>query len=309
MRIGIHGAGGVGGYFGARLAAAGNDVAFIARGAHGQAMARDGLRVSSSAGDLHVKPVAVAEDPRDLAPLDLVLLCVKLYDLEPAVQALRPALAPDALVIPCQNGIDSEEQVAAQLGADRVAAGIAYISASVAEPGLIAHHGRNATLTVGPLHPGQMERLQALKAAGNAAGFNLVVREDMRRALWEKFVLLAPFAAVTALTRQTAGAIAADPDLLALFRAAVDEAAAVGRAAGIDLDAEITDRCVAAVTGMPPEMQASMALDLSQGRRLELDGLSGALVRLGREHGEPVPVHSVAYAALKPFRDGAPRPA
>lgn len=307
MRIAVYGAGGVGGYFGARLAAAGNEVVFIARGAHGAAMAASGLQVRSPVGDLHLQPVTVAEDPMALAPLDLVMLCVKLYDLEVAAAALRPALAKDALVIPFQNGVDAAERLAPVLGADRVAAGIAYISATVEGPGVIAHHGRNAALAVGPLQPEQAERLQAFAALGSAAGFKIAYREDVERALWEKFVLLAPFAAVTALSRQPAGVIAADPDLLALYRAAAEEVADVGRAAMVDLDPEIAERVTASLAGLPPEMKASMAHDLENGRRLELDGLSGTVVRLGRKHGIETPVHWVAWCALKPFMNGRPQ--
>ncbi len=304
MRIAVHGAGGVGGYFGARLAAAGNDVVFVARGAHGAAMARDGLRVASGLGDLHLEKVTVSDRPMDLAPLDLVMLCVKLYDLDRAVEALRPALAKDALVIPFQNGVESGARLADALGADRVAAGIAYISATVAEPGAIAHHNTSCTLVVGPQAPGQEERLKAFCAAGKDAGLTMVYRDDMTRALWEKFVLLAPFATVTSLSRQPAGVIREDADLLALFRAAVEEAVAVGRAAMVELDDEIADRCVAGMQALPAHMKASMCHDLEAGRRLELEGLTGAVMRLGEKHGVDTPVHRTAYAALKPWRDG-----
>ena len=309
MRIAVYGAGGVGGYFGARLAAAGNDVVFIARGAHGAAMAAQGLQVKSQLGDLTLEKVTVSDRPMDLAPIDLVMLCVKLYDLDDAAAALRPALSKDALVIPFQNGVDSEERLSAVLGADRVAAGIAYISATVAEPGVIAHHNSSCTLVVGPQDEaqaaGQAERLQAFVAAGKAAGFSTVYREDMTRALWEKFVLLAPFATVTALSRQPAGVIREDADMLALFAAAVQEAVDVGRAAAVDLDDEIAERCVSGMKALPPHMKASMCHDLEAGRRLELEGLTGAVMRLGERHGVDTPVHRTAYAALKPYRDGS----
>ena len=309
MRIAVYGAGGVGGYFGARLAAAGNDVVFIARGAHGAAMAAQGLQVKSQLGDLTLEKVTVSDRPMDLAPIDLVMLCVKLYDLDDAAAALRPALSKDALVIPFQNGVDSEERLSAVLGADRVAAGIAYISATVAEPGVIAHHNSSCTLVVGPQDEaqaaGQAERLQAFVAAGKAADFSAVYREDMTRALWEKFVLLAPFATVTALSRQPAGVIREDADMLALFAAAVQEAVDVGRAAAVDLDDEIAERCVSGMKALPPHMKASMCHDLEAGRRLELEGLTGAVMRLGERHGVDTPVHRTAYAALKPYRDGS----
>ena len=295
--------------FGARLAAAGNDVVFIARGAHGAAMAAQGLQVKSQLGDLTLEKVTVSDRPMDLAPIDLVMLCVKLYDLDDAAAALRPALSKDALVIPFQNGVDSEERLSAVLGADRVAAGIAYISATVAEPGVIAHHNSSCTLVVGPQDEaqaaGQAERLQAFVAAGKAAGFSAVYREDMTRALWEKFVLLAPFATVTALSRQPAGVIREDADMLALFAAAVQEAVDVGRAAAVDLDDEIAERCVSGMKALPPHMKASMCHDLEAGRRLELEGLTGAVMRLGERHGVDTPVHRTAYAALKPYRDGS----
>lgn len=306
MRIAVYGAGGVGGYFGARLAVAGNDVVFVARGAHLAAMQADGLRVTSQLGDLHLQPATVAERPMDLAPLDLVMLCVKLYDLDAAAEALRPALAKDALVIPFQNGVDAEARLASVLGADRVAAGIAYISATVAEPGLVAHHNTSCTLIVGPAHDGQADRLKAFCAAGTEAGLKMLYRDDMTRALWEKFVLLAPFAAVTSLSRQSAGTIRGDADMRALLRAAIVEAVDVGRAAGVDLAAEIVESSLAQLDSLPAHMKASMCHDLEAGRRLELEGLSGAIMRLGEKHGVETPVHRTAYAALKPWRDGAP---
>jgi 2-dehydropantoate 2-reductase len=307
MEIAVMGAGGVGGYFGARLMAAGEAVSFIARGAHLAAMRRHGLSILSAKGDVHLDPVTATDDPAEIGPVDVVIFTVKLWDTEAAARACAPLLGPGTAVISFQNGVESEAILAARLGAAQVMAGVAQIGAVIAEPGTIRHTGTMARLVFGEPDGSASARARAFLAACEKAGIDAVLSPDIATAIWEKFVFLAPLAGVTSVTRLPVGAIAADPDTRALFRDAVAEAVAVARARGIGLDAGAVDRVIALVDGLPHEMQTSMQQDLERGTRLELPWLNGAIVRLGAEAGVATPVNRTLYAALKPYADGRPQ--
>lgn len=304
MKIAVIGAGGVGGYFGARLAAAGNEVHFVARGAHLKAMREQGLTVKSPFGDIALKPAHATDDPSTIGPVDIVLFCVKLYDTESAAAKLRPLIGPQTLVIPLQNGVDSAERLAGVVPQENVAGGVAYISATIEQPGVIAHLNKVHKLEFGRLDGKPDDRLAAFEAAGKAAGFVAAHRSDIGTALWEKFQFLASFAAITAGARVDNGAIQKTPELAALLRDAIAEVAAIARAKGVALPADAVDRSFATAANLPASMKASMAHDLDRGNRLEIEGLSGTIVRLGQELGIPTPVHRVFQAALLPFKDG-----
>lgn len=306
MRLAVMGVGGVGGYFGGRLAAAGEDVAFIARGGHYDAIRRDGLRVVSPLGDLHLAPVSVTDDPAEVGPVDVVVFTVKLWDTESAALAIRPLVGPHTVVVTFQNGVDSVARIAAVLGSDHVAGGVSHISASIAAPGLIRHIGSLARLTVGSLAPAQEPVLADFRAAAQRAGIDILAASDIRRTIWEKFVFLAPFSGVTTLTRLPIGPLRADPDTRALFRAAVDEAVALARASEVALSEDYTDRVMTFVDGLPADMKSSMLGDLERNARLELPWLSGAVARQAAEKDVAAPVHSTIYAALKLYSDGPP---
>lgn len=306
MRIAVVGAGGVGGYFGGRLAAAGEDVTFIARGAHLRAINESGLKIESkAAGDVALAPGGATDDPTSVGPVDAVLFCVKLYDVEPAAEAAKPLIGPDTVVVSLQNGVDAEARMAAILGASHVAGGVAEIGANIREPGVIEHKSHFARMVFGALDGKPDARLDRLCEVCRAAGIDASVSDDIEAALWTKFVMLASFAAVTCLVRLPAKAIRDDADIRATYIAALREVDAVARARGVALPDGVVERTTGFLDGMPDGMKSSMLVDLEQGRRLELEHLSGAVVRFAEELGIPAPVHKTAYAALKPWLNGA----
>jgi 2-dehydropantoate 2-reductase len=304
MRIAVMGTGGVGGYFGARLAEAGHDVAFVARGRHLAAIRERGLRVTSARGDVHLPRPEVTDDPSTLPPADVVLFAVKLWDTESAAAAARPLLAGGGVLIPFQNGVESIERIAAVVGPERVMGGVAYIAATIAEPGVIAQTGAMARLRFGPVLPGQQRAAETMLAACAAAGVEAELVADIRKALWMKFVFLASLSGCTTLSRQPVGVLRADPDLRAMMEAAMREAWTVGRAKGIALDDDFVAQQMQFLDALAPEMRSSMQNDLAAGNRLEAPWLSGAVARMAREGGVAAPVHATIYAALKPWCAG-----
>jgi 2-dehydropantoate 2-reductase len=306
MRIAVIGAGGIGGYYGAKLALAGNDVTFIARGAHLEAIRRNGLRVEHPDAPMHVAGAQATDDPATVGPVDIAMCCTKLWDVEPSAPSFRPLVAGGGLMIPFQNGIDAPDILREALGRDHVAGGIAYIGALIASPGVVKVVSPLNRLRVGSFFGIGEHRVRAFADAANAAGIGVEVPDDIRLALWEKFAMFSAMSGCTALVRQSIGVIRADPDLRAMFARAVQEAVAVGRADGVTLADDYVDKQLAFIDGLNPAMKASMANDLIAGHRLELPWLSGAVVRLGRKHGVATPIHDTIYAALKPYANGAP---
>jgi len=307
MRIAVMGAGGVGGYFGARLAQAGHIVAFVARGRHLAVMRERGLAVKSALGDVHLPNPVVADDPASLGWFDAVLFAVKLWDTESAAAAIKPLLAAGGGVIPFQNGVESIERIGAVIGAEHVMGGVAYIAARISEPGVIAHTGTMARLRFGPVLPAQRPAAEALLAACKGAGVEAEIVADIRRALWMKFVFLVALSGLTGVTRQPIGVIRADPDMRATFEAAMREARDVGRARGIALADDFIAEQMRFADGLPAEMKASMLHDLDAGNRLEAPWLSGAVARMAKESGTSAPVNATLYAALKPYCAGLMR--
>ncbi len=308
MRIAVIGTGGVGGYFGGRLALAGHEVTFVARGRHLVALRERGLVLESAAGNACVTQAAFTDDPAGIAACDVVMFCVKLWDVEPTAFAIAPLLAKGGVVIPFQNGVDAPDLLQRALGAARVLGGIAYIAATIREPGVIAHTGTMARLVVGAFPGGDAAAAEAFRAACASAGVQCDVSSDIRRALWEKFCMLAAMSGCTALARQPVGVIRSDPDLRATFAAAVREAWAIGRAREVPLADDYVDRQLAFLDGLPAEMRSSMQNDLVAGNRLEAPWLSGAVARMAAQSGMPAPVSSTLYAAVKPYLYGAPKP-
>ena len=304
MRIAVIGAGGIGGYYGAKLALAGNDVTFVARGAHLDAIRRHGLRIEHPDAPMHVADAKATDDPASVGPVDIAMCCTKLWDVEPAAPTFRPLVAAGGIVIPFQNGIDAPDMLRNALGRDHVAGGIAYIGASIASPGVVKVVSPLNRLRIGTFFGIGEHRVNAFAGAGKAAGINVEVVDDIRRALWEKFAMFSAMSGCTALARQSIGVIRSDPDLREMYANAVREAVVVGRAEGVMLGDDYVDRQLAFADALNPAMKASMANDLIAGHRLELPWLSGAVVRLGRQHGVPTPIHDTIYAALKPYANG-----
>jgi 2-dehydropantoate 2-reductase len=306
MKIAIFGTGGVGGYFGARLQAAGEDVHFIARGANLAALRQNGLRVKSAFGDVALDKVTATDDPAAVGPADIVLFCVKLYDTDPAAARLRPLLIQDTAVISLQNGVDSEERLAAVIGPAHVAGGVAYISATIESPGVIAHLNRQAKLVFGELDGKPSPRLEKFLAACQRAGFEASIHADINRAIWEKFVFLASLAAATGVTRLALGNILADPDSKAMFKALMEEVVAVAKTKCRTMSPDIVEKSLAFGASLPAAMKASLCHDLERGNRIEVEGLLGAMVRLGAAAGIATPTFRTIYAALKPYAHGRP---
>ena len=308
MRIAVMAAGAVGGYFGARLAAAGHDVFFIARGAHLAAIRKDGLIVNSVNGDLHLKNVNATDNPADVGPVDIVLFAVKLWDTEKGAEAARPLLGPDTRVVTLQNGVDSYERVAPIVGAARAIAGVTYVVTVIERPGVIKQASQFQSIICGTSDGRADAPLAAFVAAAKAAGIPITLSDNIERDRWHKFIFLSATSGATAITRQTMGPILADADMRALFRAIMAETLAVGRAKGVALEeAFVDERMAFADKNVPAGMKASMANDLDRGNRLELDWLAGHVSRLGKELKVPTPVNDTVYAALKPYRMGSPR--
>jgi 2-dehydropantoate 2-reductase len=303
MRIAVVGAGGVGGYFGGRLAAAGADVHFVARGAHLDAMRRNGLRIESPKGHAHVAPVQATDDPSTIGPCDVVLFCVKLYDVEPAIATLPPLVGADTIVLPFQNGVESVGLLTSAIGAAHAGGGTAYVTAVIAEPGLIRHTVMDSLL-FGEIDGRRTPRLERFLEACRRAGFNATLSENITVDIWTKFVRLSVFSGMTAVTRCSIGPIVRDPDLFAMLKAAVREARAVAVASGVAVPESVVDDVEVAYGRMTPEAKSSMLHDLERGRRLELPWLSGAVVRLGAEADVATPIHKFIATVLKPHVDG-----
>lgn len=298
MRILVMGSGGVGGYFGGRLAQAGSDVTFVARGAHGAALRERGLRLQSSVGDLHLPQVQVTEDPAAAGAVDLVLFGVKLWDTQAAAQALRPVLKPHTAVVSFQNGVVKDELLREVLGAPHVAGGVAYIAATIGEPGLIVHNGAMARLVFGEHDGRPSERLTQFAAACAEAGIAHELTPRIGLALWEKFVFLASFSGATTLARSPIGPLRGNAASRLFLQDLLREATAVGRAEGVPLPADFAQGRLAFVDTLPPSMTSSMHHDLQRGNRLELPWLSGDIVARGERLGVPTPCHRAVAAML-----------
>ncbi len=305
MKIAVIGAGGVGGAFGAALAKAGADVTFVARGAHLAAMQANGLKIEGGRGETHIQPTQATADPATIGPVDFVLFCVKLWDVESAGEHIRPLVGPNTAVIPLQNGIDAADRLIPILGAGAVMGGVAQISATIIAPGVIRQTGSFMRLVFGELAGGLSPRGDAFLALCKQAGFDATHSANILTDLWLKYILLATNSALTAATRNPFGKLRDDPDIFPLFEAGFAEVAAVGRAKGVALPADVVEKMVAGTKGMPADMMASMAHDLIRGGRIELPWLTGKVVAMGKELGVPTPVHAVLNAVLKPFTMGS----
>lgn len=300
MRIGVMGAGGVGGYFGALLARGGHEVVFIARGAHLKAIQERGLEVRSVVPGNFTVRVEAAADPAEVGPVTVVLFCVKSYDTASAAAAIRPMLGPQTMVISPQNGVDNVERIAAVVGPDRVLGGAAFILATIEAPGVIAQTGGPRRLVFGEMDGSRSARAERFLEACRASEVNADITTDVRRTLWEKFLMLAPNAALTAMSGLTVGEIRACPETRRLLREMMVEVQAVAAAEGVSIPTEAIDRILAFMDTLEPGFRSSLHYDLTHGKRLELEALSGKVVALGKRHNLPTPLNFAAYACLKP---------
>jgi 2-dehydropantoate 2-reductase len=306
MHVTVMGSGGTGGYFGGLLARSGEDVTFIARGAHLAAIRKSGLSVRSRmVGDFTVAARAT-DDPAEAGPADLVLFCVKAYDTESAAERLRPAVGPDTVILPVQNGIDSAERIGRILGPRHLIGGLAGVSSVVAAPGVIEHRAGPDVIQLGELDGPPSPRAERIVEALLRAGIKAQIRPDMRVALWEKFVLICGLSGLTALTRLPLGGVLACPETRMLFGQVMEETQAVGQATGVPVPSDHAARMMKFFEASDRAIRGSLYYDLAAGRRLEIETLNGTVVRLGRERGVATPANFAVYAALKPYADGAP---
>jgi len=304
LRIAVMAAGAVGGYFGARMAAAGHDVYFIARGANLNAIQKTGLKVESVLGDLHLASPNVTDTPADVGPVDIVLFAVKLWDTEDAAKRTLPFVGRNTRVIPLQNGIDSPDILAPILGDEVVAPGCAYIATVISAPGLVTHTSQFARLVIGRRDKKEDAILLTFVDAAQDAGIDISLSENIDRDRWEKFVFLVGLSGATASIRLPLGPILQDPDTRHFFHGLMKEVVAVGIANGIALPPDYADDRLKFGDNSPPTFKASMLHDLERGNRLELDWLAGRVIQLGRELGVPTPNNAAVYNILKLHRKG-----
>ena len=313
MRIAVYGAGGVGGYYGGRLAQAGHDVTLIARGDHLDAVREDGLTVESEAGDFHVS-LPATDDPDDIDPVDVVLFCVKSFDTEDAASHLDSLLKPDGAVLSLQNGVDNEDVLAERVGIDRVWGGVTYIFSTIAEPGVVEHTGGPAHVIFGQYHEPGTERpdrsalaAEFLDACEDADGMSAKYTENVHGTLWDKFALICAQAGLTAASRQPLGRIRENDASWGLYRQVLEEVVAVGHAEGVRFDWDPVGKWVDGMSEGGDDNYSSLHYDLTHGKRMELDALHGSAVRRARDHDVPVPATRAVYAVLAPQADANAR--
>jgi 2-dehydropantoate 2-reductase len=300
MKIGIVGAGGVGGYYGGQLARAGTEIGLLARGEQLAAIREHGLRVRTSEEDFTVR-VTASDDPAEIGACDAVLFCVKSYDTVEAAALLDPLLKPGTAVVSLQNGVDNEDKIAARIGPEHVLGGASFILAQIAGPGVVERMGPLQRIVFGELDGSGSERADALLAVCREAGIDAHVTDDICRVLWDKYAFLCALAGLTAVTRLPIDELMRVPESRELFRQMVREAVIVARAEGVDLGDELVDEKTEFAAGLEPGGFSSLHHDLVTGRRIELDALHGELVRRASRHNLSVPVTAIVYALLRPW--------
>ena len=304
MKFLILGAGGVGGYFGARLAADGNDVTFVARGAHRGAMAQRGLKILSDRGDLTIETPQLHQDPDSTGLCDIILVCVKLWDTEAAADFVKPLLAHDTAVVSLQNGVSAEDTLAGVLGPQHILGGVARIAAAIKEPGVIEHTRKLAKIQFGELDGAKTWRQDCLLSACIGAGIEAEVLPDVTTEIWKKFAILAPLAGAACMYRSSIGELLAEAERRRLLEELIAETVAVARARGADLPPDFTAEAIRAYGAFPDGMKPSMLNDLEAGRRLELAWLNGEVVRLAKDLGVDTPANARVTETLAPFAMG-----
>ncbi|HWX24030.1 MAG TPA: 2-dehydropantoate 2-reductase [Vicinamibacteria bacterium] len=308
MKIAVYGAGGVGGYFGARLAEAGHDVAFLARGTHLEALKRNGLELNSPEGDVRVSPVVATDDPAALPPVDVVLLGVKAFQVRAVASTLGPLLGPETFVLPLQNGVDAAAELGETIGAKRVVPGLCRISSFVEAPGRIRHVAIAPTIEFGESDGRRSPRVEALAAAfGKARGLTATIVPNIEAAIWEKFLFISPASGVAGAARRPIGEVRTVPESRALLKGALEETLAVARARGIRWSDDMVAKTFAVLDALPATAVPSMARDIALGKPSELEYQTGAVVRQGRERSVPVTVNAFLYACLLPAEREARR--
>ena len=308
MKIVVFGTGGVGGYFGARLAQSGEDVTFIARGEHLGAIRENGLRIESILGDFAIQPAKAVDNPGKIGPVDLVILGVKTWQVPDAAEAIKPLIGAQTMVLSLQNGVSAPSQLETVLGREHVLAGLCRISVMIPAPGVIRHIAIQPMIAFGELDAQPSQRVESLRQVfSHCQGLTVMLPPDINVALWEKFIFIVAVSGLGAATRQPMGIFRSLPETRRLLLAALEEVALVGRARGIALAEDAVDRILDSIDKNPPATLASMQNDIMDGRPSELESQTGAVVRMGREVGIPTPVNEFLYAILLPMEINARR--
>lgn len=299
MKIAVYGAGGVGGYFGARLSQAGRDVVFIARGKQLKAIVENGLRVDSVLGDFVVHPQAV-EDPASVGAVDLVLTAVKAWQVPEIAETMRPLVGTQCAIIPLENGVEAPDQLATVLGKQHVLGGFCRISSEVVAPGHIRHPGVEPVIVFGELDNRKSERLEPIRQALDVPGMKVQVPPDIRAAMWEKFLFITAVSGLGAVARAPIGVLRTLPETRQLLIRAMEEVMAVAKASGIQMREDIVDRTMKGIDTLNPAVTSSMQRDIAAGLPSELEEQNGTIARLSKQTGTPAPVQSFLYACLLP---------
>lgn len=302
MRIAVFGTGGVGGYYGGRLAEAGEDVVFIARGPHLEALRESGLRVESTKGDFALPSIQVTGDPGEAGDVDVVMLCVKCWQVSDAVEGVRQLIGPDTFVLPMENGVETPEQLAAEFGWRHVLGGVCGIVSFIAEPGLIRHIAYEPFVHFGEWDNRPSERVDRLRLAfERTRGLIVDTPPDIQAAMWRKYILIASWSGVGAVTRAPIGVVRSQPGTRGLLEGAMEEIHQVATAQGVNLPDDIVAQTLAILDSVEYGGTASMQRDVMEGRFSELEAQTGALVRMGEEAGVSTPVNNLIYHALRPM--------
>ncbi len=300
MKILVMGTGGVGGYYGGLLAQQGNDVWFIARGAHLEAIRQKGLEIKSVHGDFTLSPANATDDPADVGPVDLILFCVKTYNTEEAARSMLPAVGPDTAVMSLQNGIDAAERLGNIVGAGHVIGGVTWLSSAVEAPGVIRQISQFRRIVFGELDGSRSERIQSIYEVLKNTGITVEISEDVQKVLWTKLVFITAVSSIGALTRLPMGDYRNIPETRELLTILMQEVESLGRAQGVNLDADVVQKWVEFVDSAAPTIKPSMQLDIESGHRTELESMIGVVGRKGRELGVPTPAADFVYASLLP---------
>ncbi len=300
MKIAVIGVGGLGGYYGGLLSRAGHEVAFIARGEHLAALRKNGLQVKSVHGDFHLAPVRATDQPPEIGPVDLVLVCVKTPAIDSAAEAALPLVGPQTVVMGLQNGIDAAERIGRVVGMQRVLGGVTWIAAHIEAPGVIRQVSDFRRIVLGELDGSTSDRVQRIVEALGRMGIAVEAADDIRRALWEKFVFIAGFSGVGALTRLEVGDYRTVPETRALMTSLMREIETLAGASGVRLTPDAVEQALARIDAAAPTMKPSMQRDVEAGRPSELESMIGVIAQMGRSLGVPTPTAGILYAALLP---------
>jgi 2-dehydropantoate 2-reductase len=301
MKIAVMGTGGVGGYYGAMLAKQGHDVTFVARGAHLKAIQENGLQVKSIFGDFHLKPAKATDNPAQIGPVNLILICTKTYDTDDAVQKIKPIVGKETTVLSLQNGVDAIERIGKVVGVDHVVAGATWISSAVEAPGVVKHVSDFRRVVIGELNGQRTPRVEAIFDAFKETGITVELSENILKVLWTKFVFISSASSFGSLTRLPMAEFRSVPETRTLIKALMREVEAVARAQGVALDANVVEQALGFMDNAAPHIKASMQLDVESGHRTEIDSMVGIIGRKGREYGVPTPAADMIYATLLPI--------